>query len=81
MGQGQRGTEQDAELSGGEGGRRILDDALEDGGTRLLQLFLAGAFGLVFLLSPLFFLSALLLFLVCLALLFVAALTPECKRT
>jgi hypothetical protein len=73
-------------LSGGEGGRRILDDALEDGGTRLLRLFLAGAFGLVFLLSPLFFLSALLgsallLFLVCLALLFVAALTPECKRT
>jgi hypothetical protein len=38
----------------------IPDDALEDGGTRLLQLFLAGAFGLVFLLSPLLFLSALL---------------------
>jgi hypothetical protein len=67
-------------LSGGEGGRGVLDDALECGGTRFLQLFLAGAFGLVFLLSPLFFLpallgSALLLFLVLFPLLFVVALT------
>jgi hypothetical protein len=67
-------------LSGGEGCRGILDDALEGFGTRVLQPFLAGAFGLILLLSPLFFLSALLdsallLFLVFLPLLFVVALT------
>ena len=57
-----------------------MDDALEGDGTSFLQLFLSGAFGLVLLLSPLFFLSAflgsaLLLFLVVLPLLFVVALT------